>query len=74
MSLNEVFFHHLEWSGDRHNLTCGFPLTSPKTSSTLCTDSSTTGWGATLDARDSVSATWTPQEAKENIIFLEMMA
>ena len=31
-------------------LTHRVPLTSPKTSSTLCTDSSTMGWGATLDA------------------------
>ena len=37
-------------------------------------DGSTTGWGATLDAGDSVSGTWTPQEAEESINFLEMMA
>ena len=72
--LNEVFFHHLEWWENEHNLTCGVPLTSPKTSSTLCMDSSTMGWGATLDAGDSVSGTWTPQEAEESINFLEMMA
>ena len=71
VKLNEVFFHHLGWWEDRHNLTCGVPLISPKT---LCTDSSTTGWGASLDAGDSVSRTWTPQEAEESIIFLEMMA
>ena len=71
--LNEVFFHHLEWWENKHNLTCGVPLTSPETSSTLCTDSSTTGWGATLDSGDSVSGTWIPQEAKESINFLEMM-
>ena len=71
--LNEVFFHHLKWWEDRHNLTCGVPLTSPKTS-TWCMDSLTTGWGATLDAGDSVSGTWTPQEAEESINFLEMMA
>ena len=72
--INEVFFRHLEWWENEHNLTRGVPLTSPITSSTLCTDSSTTDWGATLDARDSVSGTWTPQEAEECIIFLEMMA
>ena len=27
--LNEVFFHHLWWWEDRHNLTRGVPLTSP---------------------------------------------
>ena len=74
VGLNEVFFHHLEWWEDRHNLTFRFPLTSPKTSSTLCTDSLTMGWGATLEAGDSVSGTWTPQEAEESINFLEMMA
>ena len=37
-----------------------------KMSSTLCTDSSTTGWGATLVTTDSVSGTWTPQEAEES--------
>ena len=37
--LNEVSFHHLEWWENKHNLTCWVPLTSPKTSSTLCTDS-----------------------------------
>ena len=68
------FLVHLEWWENKHNLTCGVPLTSPKTSSTLCTDSLTTGWGATLDAGDSVSGTWTPQEAEESINFLEMMA
>ena len=72
--LNKVFFHHLGWWEDRHNLTCGVPLTSPKTSSTLCTDSLIMGWGATLDAGDSVSGTWTLQEAEESINFLEMMA
>ena len=74
VKLNEVFFHHLGWWEDRHNLTCRVPLTSPKTSSTLCTNSSTMGWGATLDARDSVSGTWTPQETEESINFLEMIA
>ena len=54
--LNEVFFHHLEWWENEHNLMCGAPLSSPKKSSTLCTDSSTTGWGAW---------TWTPQEAED---------
>ena len=56
VKLNKVFFHHLRWWEDKHNLTCRVPLTSPKTSSTLCMDSSTTGcwgWGATLDAGDS---------------------
>ena len=72
--LIEVFFHHLRWWKDRHNLTYGIPLTSPKTSSTLCTDSSTTCWGATPDAGDSVSGTWTPQEAEEIINCLEMIA
>ena len=28
VKLNEVFFHHLGWWEDRHNLTCGFHLTS----------------------------------------------
>ena len=42
-------------------------------SSTLCRDISTMGWGATLDAGDGVSGTWTPQEAEEIINFLEMM-
>ena len=40
----------------------------------MCMDSLTTGWGATLDTGDSVSETWTPQEAKESINFLEMVA
>ena len=50
VKLNEVFF--LGWWENKHNLTYGVPLTSPQTSSTLCTDSSTTGWGTTLDAGD----------------------
>ena len=62
------------WWEDRHNLTYRVPLTSRKKSSTLCMHSSTTGWGATLDTGDSVSGTWTPQEAEESINFLEMMA
>ena len=51
----------------------GVPLQNPPVSVTLCTDSSTKGWGAHM-GEHTASGVWSPAEQKQHINALEMKA
>ena len=59
------------WTQD--SLYAGVPLQPPQISATLCTDSSTTGWGAHL-GDEKVSGVWSEQDRSLHINMLEMKA
>ena len=69
--LTPDFQTHLNWWRDPQTLMKGVPLEAPRTTLTMCTDSSLEGWGATLDSSLTVHGRWSRDEAQESINFLE---
>ena len=72
IALNRLFLDHLEWWTDRGRLRSGVSLEEPSTSCVLATDSSLTGWGATLDAAHPVHGTWPADFQDNSINWLEL--
>ena len=56
--LNSFFQEHLSWWNSPENLLEGQLLHLPKETEELCTDSSMTGWGATLNTVHMVHGVW----------------
>ena len=73
--LNSKFQEHILWWTDIHKIRQGKILHLPTETETLCTDSSRTGWGASLNAVHLVHGEWDQETlSKRSINWLELKA